>query len=190
MCIRDSSCGPSPPPAAVSSGEPLSQADKERDRERAATIHKSLFITHIFLHFHPTSAPPSVSAHPRQSERSNPAFKRVCNLLTVTPTRCWASYSNGFCFRNMIPCSFDYLIYPYYPAYTMGCYQIVISHDNGRQSILLFLCWFTTLIIAQKAGNATAFSAFSRAFITPINWNLDYLYFFSSFQLPQKCIVQ
>ena len=70
----------------------------------------------------------------------------------ITPTRCWASYSNGFCFRNMIPCSFDYLIYPYYPAYTMGCYQIVISGDNGRQSILLFLCWFTTLIIAQKAG--------------------------------------
>ena len=34
----------------------------------------------------------------------------------------------------------------------MGCYQIVISGDNGRQSILLFLCWFTTLIIAQKAG--------------------------------------
>ena len=34
----------------------------------------------------------------------------------------------------------------------MGCYQIVISHDNGRQSILLFLCWFTTLIISQKAG--------------------------------------
>ena len=70
----------------------------------------------------------------------------------ITPTRCWVSYSNGFCFRNMMPCSFDYLIYPYYPAYTMGCYQIVINGDNGRQSILLFLCWFTTLIIAQKAG--------------------------------------
>ena len=77
----------------------------------------------------------------------------------ITPTRCWVSYSNGFCFRNMIPCSFDYLIYPYYPAYTMGCYQIVISGDNGRQSILLFLCWFTTLIIAQKAGKCNIFAA-------------------------------
>ena len=70
----------------------------------------------------------------------------------ITPTRCWVSYSNGFCFRNMIPCSFDYLIYPYYPAYTMGCYQIVISDDNGRQSILFFLCWLATLMITQKAG--------------------------------------
>ena len=49
----------------------------------------------------------------------------------IIPTRCWASHPNEFCFRNMIPCSFDYLIYPYYPAYTMGCYQIVISGDNG-----------------------------------------------------------
>ncbi len=32
----------------------------------------------------------------------------------------------------------------------MGCYQIVINSDNVKQSILLFLCWFTTLIIAQK----------------------------------------
>jgi hypothetical protein len=31
----------------------------------------------------------------------------------------------------------------------MGCYQIVINDDNGRQSILLFLCWFVALIIAQ-----------------------------------------
>jgi len=38
----------------------------------------------------------------------------------------------------MMPCSFDYLIYPYYPAYTMGCYQIVISSDNGRE--LLTIC--------------------------------------------------
>jgi len=51
----------------------------------------------------------------------------------------------------MIPCSFDYLIYPYYPAYTMGCYQIVIKRDNGKQTILLFLCWFATSTIAQKA---------------------------------------
>ena len=51
--------------------------------------------------------------------------------------RCWVSYSNGFCFRNMIPYSFDYLIYPYYPAYTMGCYQIVISHDNGRDGLTI-----------------------------------------------------
>ena len=51
--------------------------------------------------------------------------------------RCWVSYSNGFCFRNMIPCSFDYLIYPYYPAYTMGCYQIVISNDNGSKGFAI-----------------------------------------------------
>ncbi|EDN01017.1 hypothetical protein BACCAP_00957 [Pseudoflavonifractor capillosus ATCC 29799] len=37
----------------------------------------------------------------------------------------------------MIPYSFDYLIYPYYPAYTMGCYQIVISHDNGREGLTI-----------------------------------------------------
>ena len=62
----------------------------------------------------------------------------------VTPTRCWASYSNGFCFRNRIPCSFDYLIYPYYPAYTMGCYQIVINGDNGSADLLfvLLVCGF------------------------------------------------
>jgi hypothetical protein len=55
----------------------------------------------------------------------------------LIPTRCWASYSNGFCFRNMIPYSFDYLIYPYYPAYTMGCYQIVISGDNGSKGLAI-----------------------------------------------------
>ncbi len=38
---------------------------------------------------------------------------------------------NGFCFINLMPRSFDYLICPYYPAYTMGCYQIVIGGDNG-----------------------------------------------------------
>ena len=87
------------------------------------------------------------------------AIYRVVPENQFIPTRCWASYSNGFCFRNMMPCSFDYLIYPYYPAYTMGCYQIVINGDNGRQSILLFLCWFTTLIIAQKAGKCNIFAA-------------------------------
>jgi hypothetical protein len=55
----------------------------------------------------------------------------------IIPTRCWVSYSNGFCFRNMMPCSFDYLIYPYYSAYTMGCYQIVIMSDNnGRRNFI------------------------------------------------------
>ena len=39
----------------------------------------------------------------------------------------------------MIPCSFDYLIYPYYPAYTMGCYQIVISGDNGGSGLQFVL---------------------------------------------------
>ena len=60
-------------------------------------------------------------------------------LPEIIPTRCWVSYSNGFCFRNMIPYSFDYLIYPYYPAYTMGCYQIVISGDNGGSGLLFVL---------------------------------------------------
>ena len=63
----------------------------------------------------------------------------IFQKMEVTPTRCWASYSNGFCFRNMIPNSFDYLIYPYYPAYTMGCYQIVISHDNGSKRFAIVL---------------------------------------------------
>lgn len=45
---------------------------------------------------------------------------------------------NGFCFINLIPHFFDYLMCPYYPAYTMGCYQIVISSDNGRE--LLTIC--------------------------------------------------
>lgn len=47
-------------------------------------------------------------------------------------------------------CSSDYLIYPYYSAYTMSCYQIVIRGDNEKQTILLFLCWLVILIIAQK----------------------------------------
>lgn len=38
---------------------------------------------------------------------------------------------NGFCFINLIPHFFDYLMCPYYPAFTMGCYQIVIGGDNG-----------------------------------------------------------
>lgn len=44
---------------------------------------------------------------------------------------------NGFCFINLIPHFFDYLMCPYYPAYTMGCYQIVISHDNGRDGLTI-----------------------------------------------------
>ena len=65
--------------------------------------------------------------------------------------RCWVSYSNGFCFRNMIPCSFDYLIYPYYPAYTMGCYQFVISGDN-RGSGLLFVLLVCDFYDSTKGG--------------------------------------
>lgn len=38
--------------------------------------------------------------------------------------------SPGFCFGDMIACSFDYLIYPNYSAYTMDCDQRVISGDN------------------------------------------------------------
>ena len=76
--------------------------------------------------------------------------KRFGSKLTVYqekptgPLRCsepagYCSYShsllgivfNGFCFINLIPHFFDYLMCPYYPAYTMGCYQIVIGGDNG-----------------------------------------------------------
>ena len=57
----------------------------------------------------------------------------ICNVpkTEVIPTRCLASYSNGFCFGNMMPGSFKDLIYLYYSAYPMGCYQNVISNDNG-----------------------------------------------------------
>ena len=58
----------------------------------------------------------------------------------------------------------------------MGCYQIVINGDNGRQSILLFLWWFTTLIIAQKAGKCNYIPPlFPRcSSIAPmINWKLS-----------------
>ena len=57
----------------------------------------------------------------------------------------------------MIPYSFDDLIYPYYPAYTMGCYQIVISHDNGRVRVdVLFLVSYGVIIApTDKKGNAT-----------------------------------
>ncbi len=54
--------------------------------------------------------------------------------FTATDTiylQCLASHSNGFCFRNMILYSFDYLIYPYYPAYIMGCYQISVFFYAG-----------------------------------------------------------
>ena len=47
------------------------------------------------------------------------------------------SHPNGFCFGNMLLRSFDYLMYPYYPAYTMGCYQFVISGDNENRKIFM-----------------------------------------------------
>ena len=79
-------------------------------------------------------------------------YKILCVKIFITPTRCWVSYSNGFCFRNMMPCSFDYLIYPYYPVYTMGCYQIVISGDNGREGLLfvLLVCDFNDSTNGEK----------------------------------------
>lgn len=58
----------------------------------------------------------------------------------------------------------------------MGCYQIVINGDNGRQSILLFLWWFTTLIIAQKAGKCNYIPPLfpGCSSIAPmINWKLS-----------------
>ena len=64
------------------------------------------------------------------------SFKRDPLKAYIPPT---SGYShsllgivfNGFCFINLIPHFFDYLMCPYYPAYTMGCYQIVIGGDNG-----------------------------------------------------------
>jgi len=70
--------------------------------------------------------------HEGHQALENPVIPGFFWASEIIPTRCWVSYSNGFCFRNMIPYSFDYLIYPYYPAYTMGCYQFVISGDNKR----------------------------------------------------------
>ena len=45
-----------------------------------------------------------------------------------------------------MPYSFDYLIYPYYPAYTMGCYQNVISGDNRERNDKRFVCWFMPIL--------------------------------------------
>ena len=67
------------------------------------------------------------------------AIYRAVPGKSVIPTRCRISYSNGFCFRNMISYSFDYLIYPYYPAYTMGCYQFVIKGDNKDYSLGIWI---------------------------------------------------
>ena len=61
---------------------------------------------------------------------------------------------NGFCFINLIPHFFDYLMCPYYPAYTMGCYQIVIGGDNGGLQGCCFLWWFTTTFYHERQGNA------------------------------------
>ena len=98
-----------------------------------------------------------------------PSVFKALRVLSVIPTRCWVSYSNGFCFRNMMPCSFDYFIYPYYPAYTMGCYQIVISHDNGRETYYLF-CWFATVTISQKMGKYNyVFCLLEMRFLPPIS---------------------
>ena len=37
----------------------------------------------------------------------------------------------------MIPCSFDYLIYPYYPAYTMAVIKLLSVLNNGFWSYSL-----------------------------------------------------
>ena len=64
-----------------------------------------------------------------------------------------------------MPCSFDYLIYPYYPAYTMGCYQIVISADN-RGSSLLFVLLVCECNYITKCGEMQPHSpSFSKVFI-------------------------
>ena len=64
--------------------------------------------------------------------------------------QCLISYSKRFCFGNMMPCSFDYLMYPYYPAYTMGCYQIVISGDNGSNRFTFVLVVFSYILLQER----------------------------------------
>ena len=76
-----------------------------------------------------------------------------------------------------MPCSFDYLIYPYYPAYTMGCYQIIIKDDNGRYAMLLFLCWFVPLTIAQRARKCNyVFCLLEVRFLPPLSKNRPRLF--------------
>jgi hypothetical protein len=60
----------------------------------------------------------------------------------------------------MIPCSFDDLIYPYYPAYTMGRYQIVISNDNGSKGFAICSAGLRLQLYHKRWENATMCSAF------------------------------
>lgn len=65
----------------------------------------------------------------------------------------------------MISCSFDYLIYPYYPAYTMGCYQFVISSDNKGVASLFVLLVYECNYITKGMEMQPHFHAFPRVFI-------------------------
>lgn len=53
-------------------------------------------------------------------------------------------------FSRAFFCSFDYLKYPYYPAYTMGRYQLVISYDNGRERLRSSFSPFTFISVVNK----------------------------------------
>ena len=64
-----------------------------------------------------------------------------------------------------MPYSFDYLIYPYYPAYTMGCYQIVISSDNGVEDLLFVLLVYNCNYITKRREMQPHFPPFSESFI-------------------------
>ena len=67
-----------------------------------------------------------------------------------------------------MPCSFDYLIYPQYPAYTMECYQIVIRRDNNRLAIIFariyysgnYLYYQVIFVLSQLAAHGSGFYEF------------------------------
>lgn len=83
----------------------------------SVTVHKALILL-VFLN------------HPYQS-LALPTLFRIPKTLNIHSHSLLGIVFNGFCFINLIPHFFDYLMCPYYPAYTMGCYQIVIGGDNG-----------------------------------------------------------
>jgi hypothetical protein len=83
----------------------------------SVTVHKALILL-VFLN------------HPYQS-LALPTLFRIQKTLNIYSHSLLGIVFNGFCFINLIPHFFDYLMCPYYPAYTMGCYQIVIGGDNG-----------------------------------------------------------
>ena len=83
------------------------------------------------------------------------------------PKMCWIAHMKEVCGipvknapNRISPANCDYLIYPYYPAYTMGCYQIVISGDNGSADLLFvleFVIYFITLLTIKSVNSCSPF---------------------------------